>query len=59
MRKQFDIEGTPFDDLLDEITEVRRNAATSSDTRLESRVARLERIVERMLLELVEANQRP
>jgi hypothetical protein len=29
----------PFEDLLDEITEARRNAATSNDTRLEPRVA--------------------
>jgi hypothetical protein len=44
----------PFDDLLDEINEIRRNVATSNDTRLEPRVARLERIVQRMLLALVE-----
>jgi hypothetical protein len=47
MRKQ-------FDDLLDELTEARRNAAASSDTRLEPRIARLERIVQRLLLGLVE-----
>jgi hypothetical protein len=46
-----------LDDLLDELTEVRSNAATSSDTRLEPRVARLEHIVQRMLLALVEAKQ--
>jgi hypothetical protein len=44
----------PFDDLLDEINEIRRNVATSSDTRLEPRVARLERIVQALLLSLVE-----
>jgi hypothetical protein len=44
----------PFDHLLDEITEVRCNVATSNDTRLEPRVARLERIVQRLLLVLVE-----
>jgi hypothetical protein len=43
-----------FDDLLDEINEIRRNAATSSDTRLKPRVARLERIVQALLLSLVE-----
>jgi hypothetical protein len=43
-----------FDDLLDEITELRCNVATSSGTRLEPRVARLERIVQQMLLALVE-----
>jgi hypothetical protein len=49
---------TPFADLLDEITEARCNAATSNDTRLEPRIARLEQIVERLLLGLVEATQR-
>jgi hypothetical protein len=44
----------PLDDLLDEITEVRSNVAASSDTRLEPRVARLERIVHALLLTLVE-----
>jgi hypothetical protein len=44
----------PFDDLLDEINEIRRNVATSNDTRLEPRVARLEHIVQRILLALVE-----
>jgi hypothetical protein len=48
----------PFDDLLDEITEVRCNVSTSNDTRLEPRVARLEHIVQQMLLALVEATQR-
>jgi hypothetical protein len=48
----------PFQDLLDEITEVRCNAATSNDTRLEPRVARLERIVQQMLFALVEATQK-
>jgi hypothetical protein len=43
-----------FDDLLDEITEVRRNAAASSDTRLGPRVSRLEHIVQRLLLALAE-----
>jgi hypothetical protein len=43
----------PFDDLLDEITEVRSNVAASSDTRLEPRVERLERIVQALLLSLV------
>jgi hypothetical protein len=47
-----------FDDLLDEITEARRNAAASNDTRLGPRVARLEHIVQRMLRALVEAAQR-
>jgi hypothetical protein len=47
MRKLFDL-------LLDEITEVRRNVAASNDTRLEPRVARLERIVQALLLALVE-----
>jgi hypothetical protein len=47
MRKQ-------FEDLLDEITEARSNAATSNDTRLEPRVARLEHIVQQMLLALIE-----
>jgi hypothetical protein len=47
MRKQ-------LDDLLDEINEVRRNVAASNDTRLEPRVARLERIVQALLLALVE-----
>ncbi len=45
----------PFDGLLDEITEIRRNVAPSNDTRLEPRVARLEHIVQ-MLLALVEKN---
>jgi hypothetical protein len=44
----------PFDGLLDEITEVRCNVAASNDTRLEPRVARLEHIVQRILLALVE-----
>jgi anti-sigma factor RsiW len=48
----------PFDDLLDQITELRCNVATSSDTRLERRVARLEHIVQQMLLALVEATPR-
>jgi hypothetical protein len=48
----------PFDDLLDEITEARRNAAASSDTRLGPRVARLEHIVQRVLLGLAKATQR-
>jgi hypothetical protein len=43
-----------FDPLLDEITEVRRNVAASNDARLEPRVARLERIVQALLLALVE-----
>jgi hypothetical protein len=43
----------PFDDLLDEITEVRSNVAASNDTRLEPRIARLERIVQARLLSLV------
>jgi hypothetical protein len=47
-----------LDDLLDELTEARRNVAISNDTRLEPRVARLEHIVERLLLGLVEATQR-
>jgi hypothetical protein len=46
----------PFDDLLDEITEIRRNVATSNDTRVEPRVARLEHIVQ-MLLALVKKNK--
>jgi hypothetical protein len=46
--------GKQFDDLLDEITEVRRNVAMSNDTPLEPRVARLERIVQTLLLALVE-----
>jgi hypothetical protein len=50
MRKQ-------FEDLLDEITEARCNAATSNDTRLEPRVARLEHIVQQMLLALIETTQ--
>jgi hypothetical protein len=49
----------PFDDLLDEITEVRRNVGISSDTRLEPRVARLEHIVQQILLALVEERARP
>jgi hypothetical protein len=44
----------PFDDLLDEITEVRSSVAASNDTRLEPRVARLERIVQALLLAFVE-----
>jgi hypothetical protein len=48
----------PFEELLDEITEARCNAATSNDTRLEPRVARLEHIVQQMLLALVEATQK-
>jgi hypothetical protein len=44
----------PLDDLLDEITEVRCNVAASNDTRIEPRVARLERIVQALLLALVE-----
>jgi hypothetical protein len=47
MRKQ-------FDDLLDEITEMRCNVAASSDTRLEPRVALLEHIVQTLLLALVD-----
>jgi hypothetical protein len=47
MRKQ-------FADLLDEITEVRRSVAASNDTRLEPRVVRLDHIVQRLLLGLVE-----
>jgi hypothetical protein len=47
----------PVEDLLDEITEIRCNAARSNDTRLEPRVARLEHIVQRMLLGLVETTQ--
>jgi hypothetical protein len=43
-----------FDNLLDEITEVRSNVTASNDTRLEPRVARLERIVQKLLLALVE-----
>jgi hypothetical protein len=43
-----------FADLLDGIIEVRCNAAASNDTRLEPRVARLEPIVQQMLLALVE-----
>jgi hypothetical protein len=46
--------GKQFDDLLDEITEVRRNVAMSNDTLLEPRVARLERIIQTLLLALVE-----
>jgi hypothetical protein len=49
----------PFDDLLDEINEIRRNVATSNDTRLEPRVARLERIVQALLLALVEKAEEP
>jgi hypothetical protein len=49
---------TPFDDLLDQITELRCNVAASSDTRLAPRVARLEHIVQQMLSALVEATQR-
>jgi hypothetical protein len=48
----------PFDDLLDEVTEVCCNAAAPNDTRLERRVARLESIVQRMLLALAEADGR-
>jgi hypothetical protein len=44
----------PFDDLLEEITEVRSNVAASNDTRLEPRVARLERIIQALLRALVE-----
>jgi hypothetical protein len=44
----------PFDDLLDEITEMRCNVAASSDTRLEPRVALLEHIVQTLLLALVD-----
>jgi hypothetical protein len=36
----------PFEDLLDEIAEIRSNVATSNHTRLEPRIARLERIVQ-------------
>jgi hypothetical protein len=46
-----------FEDLLDEITEARSNAATSNDTRLEPRVARLEHIVQQILLALIETTQ--
>jgi hypothetical protein len=44
----------PFDELLEEITEVRSNVAASNDTRLEPRVARLERIIQALLRALVE-----
>jgi hypothetical protein len=57
LQKPFNAGGTPFADLLDEITEARRNAATSNDTRLEPRVARLEHIVQQMLLGLVETTR--
>jgi hypothetical protein len=43
----------PFDDLLDEITEARN----ADEVRLEPRVARLERIVQTLLLALVEAEK--
>jgi hypothetical protein len=46
-----------LEDLLDEITEVRCSVARSNDTRLEPRVARLEHIVQQMLLRLVETTQ--
>jgi hypothetical protein len=49
----------PFDNLLDEITEVRSNVAASNDTRLEPRVARLERIVQALLLALLEKAEEP
>jgi hypothetical protein len=42
-----------FEDLLDDISEVR----DADPARLEPRMARLERIVQRMLLALVEATQ--
>jgi hypothetical protein len=57
LQKPFNAGGAPLADLLDEITEVRCNAATSNGTRLEPRVARLEHIVQQMLLALVEAKQ--
>jgi hypothetical protein len=41
---------TPFDDLLNEITEVR----DADQMRIEARMARLERIVQKLLLALVE-----
>jgi hypothetical protein len=47
----------PLEELLDEITEARSNAATSNDTRLEPRVARLEHIVQQMLLALIETEK--
>lgn len=50
---------TRFDDLLDEITEARRNVEISNDTRLEPRVVRLEHIVQQMLLALVEERAGP
>jgi hypothetical protein len=44
----------PLDALLDEIIEIRSNIAASNDTRLEPRIARLERIVQALLLTFVE-----
>jgi hypothetical protein len=49
---------TPFDDFLDQLTELRCNVAISTDRWLEPRVARLEHIVQQMLLALVEATPR-
>jgi hypothetical protein len=65
LHKPFDAEGArsdaggaPFVDFLDELTEARCNVAASNGARLEPRVARLELIVQRLLLGLVEAAQR-
>jgi hypothetical protein len=44
----------PFDDLLDEMTEL----TDADEMQLEARVTRLERVVQKMLLAFVEENAR-